>query len=235
MMLAEHSHKDGDASGRADHGARSRRCIVTGEVLPEGRLMRFVADPDGQVVPDVEAKLPGRGLWVASERALVERAVAKQLFARAAKAPLKADAGLAGRAEELLAKRMLSQLGLALRAGEAILGHDAIERALRSDAPPAIIVEASEAAPDGKRKLQAAALANGVVPFVIGCFSSGDLSLALGRANVVHAALKPGGKAERLIFDAGRLSGFRPLNSWKWVGFSQVSRGIEQPRTAGVG
>jgi predicted RNA-binding protein YlxR (DUF448 family) len=220
MNLAAQSHDEPIGLARARVGARTRRCLVTGEVLPEGRLMRFVAAPDGQAVPDVEAKLPGRGLWVKSERGIVERAVAKHLFARAAHAPVSADAGLADRAEALLVRRMLSQLGLALRAGEAILGHDAIERALRGDAPPAVLVEAMEAAPDGRRKLQSAAVASAIVPFVIGCFSGAELSLALGRANVVHAALKPGSKAERLIFDAGRLAGFRPLNSWKWLGFS---------------
>ena len=234
MSLAEHSHDEADADIRAHLGARARRCLVTGDVLPEGRLMRFVAAPDGQVVPDVEAKLPGRGLWVRSEREIVDRAVAKHLFARAAKAPVAADAGLADRTEELLARRMLSQLGLALKGGEAILGFDAIERALRSDTPPAVLIEAVEAAADGGRKLQSAAVAKSLVPFVIGCFSTDDLSLALGRANVVHAALKPGGKAERLVFDAGRLSGFRPLSSWKWVGFSQISRDVEQPRASGV-
>ena len=225
-MLAPHPGDEIGVVRGASVGVRTRRCIVTGEVLPEGRLMRFVAAPDGHVVPDVEAKLPGRGLWVKSERAPLERAIAKHVFARAAKAPLEADADLAARTENLLVRRMLNQIGLALRAGEAILGFDAIERALRSGTPPAVLVEAADASPDGGRKLQSAAVASGVVPFVIGCFSSEDLSLALGRANVVHAALKPGGKAERLVFDAGRLAGFRPLNSWKWVGFSDTSRGV---------
>jgi hypothetical protein len=81
-------------------------------------------------------------------------------------------------------------------------------------------VEASEAAPDGRRKLQAAAMVTGIVPFVIDVLTNAELSLALGRANVVHAALKPGRIAERLIFEAGRLNGFRPLKSWVWEGFS---------------
>jgi hypothetical protein len=81
-------------------------------------------------------------------------------------------------------------------------------------------VEAAEAAADGRRKLQAAATAKGHVPFVIGCLSSAELSLALKRENVVHAALKPGRIAERLIFEAMRLEGFRPLRAWVWEGFS---------------
>jgi len=214
MVLAEHYNTE------TMSGSRERRCIVTGEVLPEARLLRFVLDPDGRVVPDVEAKLPGRGLWVRADRGIITQAMAKRLFARAARAPVVADDGLAARAEGRLVERMLAHLGLARRAGELLLGFDQIDKALRGAAPPALIVEAAEAAPDGRRKLQAAARVRGVVPFVIGALTNAELSLALGRENVVHAALKPGRIAERLIFEAARLDGFRPLRPWVWEGFS---------------
>jgi predicted RNA-binding protein YlxR (DUF448 family) len=201
-------------------GTRTRRCIVTGEVLPEGRLVRFVAGPDARIVPDVEAKLPGRGIWVRAERKAVDQAVAKRLFARAAEAAVIADPDLAERTEARLVERMLGHLGLARRAGELILGFDQVERALKSQSPPAVMVEATDAAPDGQRKLQAAAKTNGIVPFVLGSLTSSELSLALARANVVHAALKSGRIAERLVFDAGRLNGFRPPKPWIWAGFS---------------
>jgi predicted RNA-binding protein YlxR (DUF448 family) len=203
--------------------ARARRCIVTGDVLPDARLLRFVAGPESRIVVDVAAKLPGRGLWVRSEREVVARAVEKQLFSRAAKASLKAGDGLCDEAEARLSERILAQLGLALRAGELLLGFDTVEKAVRAGRA-AIIVQAADCGPEGARKLQSAAVAVDQVPFVIGCFLGPELSLALGRANVVHAALKPGRMAERLIFDAGRLSGFRPLLSWKWVGFSGAPR-----------
>jgi hypothetical protein len=38
------------------------------------------------------------------------------------------------------------------------------------------------------------------------------LGLALGRENVIHAAVQRGGLADRLMFDAERLSGFRGRN-----------------------
>lgn len=208
---------DGHAAAR---GTRTRRCIVTGEVLPEGRLLRFVADPSSHVIVDVAARLPGRGLWVRSDREAVSRAVKKSLFSRAAKASLHASDDLPDMSEKFLAAHMLQMLGLALKSGELLLGFDNVEKALRGGRPPAIVIEASNAAPEGVRKLQGAALAAGIVPFVIGCFSSAELSLALGRANVIHAALKSGRMAQRLIFDAGRIAGFRPLEPWKWAGFS---------------
>jgi predicted RNA-binding protein YlxR (DUF448 family) len=218
MALAEEvvAHEGPERAGFS----RDRRCIVTGEILPEARLLRFVRAPDGDIVPDVEAKLPGRGLWVRAERAAIVQALAKRLFAKAAKAEVRPTADLAERAEARLVERMLAHLGLARRAGELILGFDSVEKALRSANPPPTIVEATEAAPDGRRKMQAAAMATGIVPFVINVLTNAELSLALGRANVVHAALKPGRIAERLIFEAGRLNGFRPLKPWIWEGFS---------------
>jgi len=224
MALAE-QREERDNGSRQVSGSRERRCIVTGEVLPEARLLRFVLSPDGQIVPDVEAKLPGRGLWVGADRAIIAQAVAKRLFARAAKAPAIADSGLPERAESRLVERILAHLGLARRAGELILGFDQVDKVLRSADPPALIIEAAEAAPDGRRKLQAAATARGRVPFVIGALTNAELSLALGRENVVHAALKPGRIAERLIFEAARLSGFRALRPWVWEGFSDGKAG----------
>jgi predicted RNA-binding protein YlxR (DUF448 family)/ribosomal protein L30E len=206
-------------------GSRTRRCIVSGESLPEGRLVRFAVGPEGLVVPDVEAKLPGRGMWVRAERKAVEQAAAKGLFSRAAGETVKADTGLASRTEARLVERMLNHIGLARRAGDLILGFDQVERALRGPKGPAVIVGAADAAEDGQRKLQAAARSAGIVPFLIGALTSAELSLALGRSNVVHAALKSGRIAERLVFDAGRLNGFRPLRPWVWAGFSEGEAG----------
>src|SRR3954451_12317865 len=98
--------------------SRERRDIVTGEVMDEARLIRFVAGPDGAVVPDLARKLPGRGLWVAADRASVETAAKKGLFARAAKAKIQAPPGLADLVESLLKRRLLAGLGLMRRAGD---------------------------------------------------------------------------------------------------------------------
>jgi predicted RNA-binding protein YlxR (DUF448 family) len=199
---------------------RERRCIVTGEVLPEAQLIRFVADPDAHIVPDIAAKLPGRGFWVRAKRETIAKAVSKNLFARAAEASVKADADLPQRTEKLLMAAMLNTLGMARRAGELIPGFEKVDAALRGNEPPALIVEASEASEDGQRKLQAAAHAKGRTPFVIGCFTSAELGLALGLENVVHASVKAGRFAERLVFDAGRLEGFRSIKPLAWNGFS---------------
>ena len=192
---------------------RDRRDIVTGEIMPEHRLVRFVAAPDGQVVPDVAAKLPGRGLWVTASRAAIMQAVEKKLFFRAAKANVTADATLADRTEQALVTRMLGDLGLARRSGALVLGFDNVLRALDGARPPSVMIEASDGSGDGKRKLYNAAHARGMKPQLVECLTSAELGLALGRENVIHAAVQPGGLAERLTFDAERLKGFRPAGN----------------------
>ena len=192
---------------RAD--ARERRDIVSGTVMPDSRLMRFAADPDGNVVPDASAKLPGRGLWVASTRAAINTAVEKKLFARAAKAQVTATTDLADRAEKALVTRMLGDLGIARRSGQLLLGFDNVLRGLESPKPPKVLIEAFDGAADGKRKLYAAAHRMELKCVVIESLTSAELGLALGRENVIHAAVQPGGLADRLTFDAERLSGFR--------------------------
>ncbi len=89
-----------------DDAVRERRCIVGGEVLSEDKLIRFVVSPDGEITPDVEAVLPGRGIWVGAERSRVETAVRKNLFAKAAKAQVRVAPGLADRVEALLVQRV---------------------------------------------------------------------------------------------------------------------------------
>ena len=192
-----------------DSGLRLRRDIVSGEVLPENRLVRFVADPDGNMVPDVGAKLPGRGVWVQASRAAIAKAVEKKLFARAAKAQVVATPDLADRTEKALVTRMLGDLGIARRSGALVLGFDNVLRALESAKPPKALIEALDGSRDGKRKLYAASHRLELNCVVIETLTSAELGLALGRENVIHAAVQPGGLADRLIFDAERLSGFR--------------------------
>lgn len=188
---------------------RERRCIVTGEVRPEEKLVRFVVGPESDVVPDIAAKLPGRGMWVTADGAILAQAVAKNAFAKAAKASVKAAPDLVVRTESLLVQHMLSDLGLSRRAGLLVLGFDNVLRVLGERVSPRVLVEACDGAEDGRRKLASAAVSRGLHIETIDYLSRAELSLALGRENVIHAAVKPGPLAERLIFDSARLAGFR--------------------------
>ena len=194
---------------------RQRRDIVSGEVMDEARLIRFVAGPDGVVTADLARKLPGRGLWVAANRASVETAARKGAFSRAAKAKLNAPADLADQVAALLSRRILASLGLARRAGELTLGYEAAVAAVRAG-KAAWIIEATDGAADGRRKLLYAAKALAEPPRLLGLFDSNELSLALGLGNVIHLAFLAGRGAERWTLDVERLSGFSPLLPQSW-------------------
>jgi predicted RNA-binding protein YlxR (DUF448 family) len=192
---------------------RERRDLVTRQVMDESCLIRFVAGPDGSVVPDLARKLPGRGLWVAADRASVETAATKGLFARAAKAPLKAAPDLADLVDGLLARRCLEQLGLARREGVLISGFEKSAAAIRAGRA-AWLIEASDGAADGRGKLLA--LARHQTTRICGVFGAEDLSLALGLENAIHAVLLTGGRADRWTLEVERLAGFRPLRPLEW-------------------
>ncbi|CAN5126455.1 RNA-binding protein [soil metagenome] len=192
---------------------RERRDLVTHEVMDESRLIRFVAAPDGSVAPDLGRKLPGRGMWVASDRASIETASKKNLFSRAAKTKLNASADLAGMVEGLLFRRCLDQLGLARREGVLISGFEKSAAAIRGG-KAAWVIEASDGSSDGRGKLLA--LARHQTAKVCGVFSADDLSLALGLENAIHAVLLYGGRADRWTIEVERLAGFRPLRPPEW-------------------
>ena len=204
MTAALAIHDDED-SGRA------RKCIVTGEVRNEAHLIRFVVSPDDEVVPDVAAKLPGRGMWLSADAKSLETAIAKNAFSKAAKASVKPSANIAETVVRQLIVRMQGDLGIARKAGILVQGFDNVMRAFGEKIAPRVLMEAADGSADGRRKLIGAAKVGGLDIVVIAALSNAEMSLALGRENVIHAALKPGPLADRLIVDAGRLKGFRPV------------------------
>jgi predicted RNA-binding protein YlxR (DUF448 family) len=181
-----------------------RRCIVTGEVKDASGMVRFVVGPGGKVVPDVAGTLPGRGIWLTASHEVVQTAVAKGRFAKAARGPVVSEADLADQVGRLLARRCLDLIGLARRAGQAITGFEKVRSCLRQNEAVALLA-ASDAGGDGRAKLSGLA---GTMP-VVGVFSRSELSSALGRENVVHAALLSGGLADKIVTEAARLADFR--------------------------
>lgn len=193
-----------------ERGDPERRCIATGEVQPKRGLIRFAVSPDGKIVPDILEKLPGRGIWVASERSALETAVTKGLFARGAKQAVEVPQTLVEDVETLLAKRVIEGISLARKAGRAVAGFEKVKEWLgRDDAR--ILFQASDGSERGKSKLHP--------PGGRGSFfevlTASELGLSFGRERVIHAALGFGGLTERIREDAIRLSGVRELQSGK--------------------
>jgi predicted RNA-binding protein YlxR (DUF448 family) len=195
---------------------RERRDAVSGEVMPEARLIRFVAGPDGAVVPDLARKLPGRGVWVEATREAVAAAVKKNAFARSAKAPLRPTSDLPDLVDHLLARRCLEQLGLARREGVLISGFEKTSAAM-SSGKAAWWIEASDGAADGRRKLFAvrARSPRPDLP-VCGAFNADELGVSTGGETVIHVALLAGRRAGRWTEEVRRLAGFRRIVPQDW-------------------
>ena len=189
-----------------------RRCIVTGESRDRALMLRFVVGPGEAIVPDVEARLPGRGLWLIPRRDIVERALAKRAFSRAARRQVTVPADLANRLESLLARRCGEGLGLARRAGLAVAGFDRVGEAIRGGRA-ALLLSALDGAASGRGRLDA----QGRRLAWAGVLTAAELGAAFGRERIVHAAVAGGPLCRRLLFDLMRLAGMRPLAAVTWA------------------
>lgn len=181
-----------------------RRCVVTGTVRPKSELLRFAVAPDGTLFPDPGHELPGRGIWLSAARDVVNTAVAKRVFSRAARRQVSVPDDLADRIEALLARRCLDLLGLARRAGQAVCGYEKVCAELRSGRA-ALLLGARDASRDGRDKVRA--MRPDVA--VIEVFDGAELGPVFGRDAAVHVCVAPGSLARRLKEGAALLSGFR--------------------------
>jgi predicted RNA-binding protein YlxR (DUF448 family) len=180
-----------------------RKCIATGEVQPKHGLIRFVIGPGGQVAPDIAEKLPGRGIWVAADRAALDRAAQKRLFSRAAKQAVTVPDGLSDHVETLLAHRVINLISLARKSGGAACGYEKVKSKLAGE-DAHVLIQASDGSERGKSKLS--------TPYrgdFIGWLTAAELGRAFGRQTVIHAALDAGGLSKRVVEDAARLKGLR--------------------------
>ncbi len=184
--------------------APERTCLATGETQPKRGLIRFVVGPGDVVVPDVAGKLPGRGLYVAAERAALEKAVAKRLFSRGAKRHVVVPEALVAEVEAALAKRAVDRISMARKAGAAVAGFEKVKDWLDKD-QCRILLQAADGSERGKSKLHR--------PGGRGSFfdilTADELGLSFGRERVIHAALAAGRLADLFRDDAVRLSGVR--------------------------
>jgi predicted RNA-binding protein YlxR (DUF448 family) len=201
-----------------DSGPRAqeveRLCVATREVRPISQLIRFVIGPDGEAVPDLKCKLPGRGVWVTATQDVLGEAIKRKLFARGFKRDVRLPPDLLDRTGRLLEQSALDALAIAAKAGSVVAGFAKVENALAHDHVLALL-HAAEAAPDGVKKLDAAVRrssqgdrSGGSIP-VFRVLSGAQLDLALGRPNVIHAALLAGPVSDTFLARMQRLERFR--------------------------
>ena len=212
MRIPHNEPLGSDLSGQPE-----RRCILTGSHGGRDDLLRLAISPDGLVLPDALAKAPGRGAWLGVSRGELETAMAKGhlkgALARAFKgAPLTIPDDLAERAEAALRRAFTDRLGLEMRAGKLLVGSDRIAENARMG-KVAWLAHASDASPDGSRKLDQAwrvgeeAEGSGMTGVTLP-LDRAALSVALGRENVVHLALTDRAAAKRVSAPLGRLLRF---------------------------
>ncbi|MDR3529729.1 MAG: DUF448 domain-containing protein [Rhodopila sp.] len=200
-----------------------RRCIITRERLPKERMIRFVVGPDRQIVPDLAARLPGRGIWLSASGDVLESGGAQEdrrqkdkqgdgthrllvrAFARAARGPVSVPSDLSVLLQAALVRRIGECLGLARRAGQAVAGYEKAREALKTGRYR-VVLQAS----DGSEAERARFLSGfGPDLTIIDPLPGEALGRVFGRDYVVHVAVAPGKLAESLVVEAGRLAGLR--------------------------
>ena len=231
---------DLDNGPRTDRSATERMCAVTRQVRPIDELIRFVVAPTGEVIPDLKRKLPGRGLWVSASRQAVAEAVRRNQFSKGFRREVRAAPTLAADTETLLVRSALDALAMAAKAGQVVSGFSKVEEALRQRQAQNLIkalIHASDGAADGIRKLDAVVRQNAAIndeshPFpVVTALTSEQLDLALGRSNVVHAALLAGPASKTFLSRSHILVRYRMADDDKTAGNAAKNSPIQTVRT----
>jgi predicted RNA-binding protein YlxR (DUF448 family) len=214
---------DLDNGPRTDRSATMRMCAVTRQIRPIDELIRFVVSPSGEVISDLKRKLPGRGLWVLASHRTVAEAVRRNQFGKGFKRDVRAAQTLAADTEALLVRGAIEALAIAAKAGQVISGFAKVEDAL-THASLRALIHASDGAADGIRKLDAIAKQNGrngdesdAFP-VVTALTSEQLDLALGRSNVIHAALLAGPASRTFLSRSHVLVRYRMADDDKTAG-----------------
>jgi predicted RNA-binding protein YlxR (DUF448 family) len=175
-------------------------------------LVRFVLGPEGNIVPDLGRRLPGRGVWIEAQRQAVVEAVRRKVFARSLKQAVAVPGDLPDQVDRLMARRLAEAISLANKAGLLVAGFAKVDD-LIGQGRAAVLIQAADSAADGAarlaRKFEASVGPKRAAQAIVAELPGEQLDLAIGRSNVVHAAASGGGAAERILGEARRLRRYR--------------------------
>jgi uncharacterized protein len=231
---------DLDNGPRTDRSATMRMCAVKRQVRPIDELIRFVVAPSGEAIPDLKRKLPGRGLWISASRRTVAEAVRRNQFAKGFKREVRVSPTLAADTEALLVRGVIEALAVAAKAGQVVSGYGKVEDTLQprqAQNPIRALLHASDGAADGIRKLDALARKKAGVNDespefpVVTALTSEQLDLALGRSNVIHAALLAGPASKSFLSRCQVLVRYRMADDDKTAGHAAENSPIQTVRT----
>ena len=222
-MLALADPADLDNGPRTNRSGTMRMCAVSREVRPIDELIRFVVAPTGEVIADLKRKLPGRGLWVSASHRAVAEAARRNQFGKGFKRDVRVAPTLAADTDNLMVRGVIEALAMAAKAGQVVAGFAKVEGALQAHQAVALI-HAADGAADGIRKLDAIARQNAgnsgdsrEFP-VVDVLTSEQLDLALGRSNVIHAALLAGSAGKTFLSRSQILVRYRMADDDKMPG-----------------
>ncbi|MCR9257895.1 MAG: RNA-binding protein [Alphaproteobacteria bacterium] len=204
----------------------ARKCVATGLRGSKSDLIRFVVGPDDILVPDLDEKLPGRGMWLQASADAVATAVKRKAFqraaARAGRTAIRVPDDLATLLVEGLRRRILDGLGLARRAGQAVTGFEKV-KALVAESDPRIdpeimagagsvgvLLHASDGAVGGFSKLGPGARQLEAEGKTVEVMTADALGAPFDRDRAVHVAVLEGKLADRILRDATRLKNMVP-------------------------
>ena len=227
---------DLDNGPRTDRSATMRMCAVTRAVRPIDELIRFVVAPQGEVIPDLKRKLPGRGLWISASHQAVAEAVRRHQFSKGFKRDVRVAPTLVADTEALLVRSAVEALAMAAKAGQVVSGFGKVEDALKQRQAAALI-HASDGAADGIRKLDAIVRQNAEIGDesrefpVVTALTSEQLDLALGRSNVIHAALLAGPASKTFLTRSHILVRYRMADDDGTAGKAAQNSSIQTVRT----
>lgn len=190
-----------DATVDAPEKGPLRRCIVTRESGPKEAMLRFVLGPDRDVVPDLAGRLPGRGMWLSARADVLERAIKRGAFAKAARGTVHLPPDLAARIEDGLKGRIRDLVGFARRSGQAVCGRESVREWLQAG-KAGLLVEAS----DGSAAERSRLVGRRELP-VVAPLPADVLGSVFARDQAVHVAIAPGRLAAAIAQEAARLAG----------------------------
>lgn len=189
-----------------------RTCIVTRKSASAQTLIRFVIGPNNQIVPDLKANLPGRGVWISAHHTAIEKAIKQKAFHKNFKTDVEVAPNLVHIVDTLLLKAALSSLSMARKAGAVVMGATKVDAAIRSG-QVILVLHAKETTEDGKRKIAQAIhtiqqQTNRTIK-TISLFTSDELRVAFGSNPVMHAALLDTKAAEGFFKTIYKLISYR--------------------------
>lgn len=210
------------------HKPRERRCLASGQSADPEAMTRFVLSPDNIVVPDVRGKLPGRGVWVTTNKAALEMVVKNGSFARGFKTKVNVPEDLVAQTAELYRRQLAELLSLTKKSGVVVLGFDQVRKAAGGQAL-GWRIEARDGAEDGRGKIRSLARAicyemELPLPGVIACFTASELGQLFGRDSITHAAIPRGRLSKKIGYVTDKLLGFEPLIPVDWPDFEHENR-----------